>query len=457
MVTGYDPVAAVTPFPLPAPGSLTRELPAHVEEVISRATRVQPELRFQSMAEFRQALFPPTWGVLPSMEVATLSLAPLAARRQGRAIWICLGFMVALLIGLPIAVVVGGISLPGLFGGTEEQTTTLLPAYQTLSPMPLSSPSPTPTTLSVTPLSATLAQKFIILDNASLIVQQGLWKQEGISALAASSHIPLIAVGVSTNVYLLDANSLIQLEHIPQNSIVHSLAFGPGGQILAVGLSSGKIYLYTLDQVHKVLVLTGHTGSVNDLTLSSDGSLLASASSDNTIRIWDIKAEEVLEELEQDGGNALSVDISPCRSWVAFGTEQGRIGIWSIGERQVTFVLDVSSGPVYDVAFSPDCACFATAAADNTVKLWNPQTGDLLDTLVGHTGSVYALAFNWKGNVLASASTDGTVRLWDVAAGVETRTLVGHEGGVFYVVFGLNSQKMFSAGGDGTVRAWGVP
>jgi len=62
MVTGYDPVAAVTPFPLPAPGSLARELPAHVEEVISRATRVQPELRHQSTMEFHQALFPPPRG-----------------------------------------------------------------------------------------------------------------------------------------------------------------------------------------------------------------------------------------------------------------------------------------------------------------------------------------------------------------------------------------------------------
>jgi len=66
MVTGYDPVAAVTPFPLPAPGSLMRGLPSHVEETISRATQLQPNLRHQSIVELRHALFPPTWVLYPS-------------------------------------------------------------------------------------------------------------------------------------------------------------------------------------------------------------------------------------------------------------------------------------------------------------------------------------------------------------------------------------------------------
>jgi len=60
MVTGHDPTQAVTPFPLPPVGSLMRGLPEHVERAISQATQVQPEYRFASVVDFRQALFPET-------------------------------------------------------------------------------------------------------------------------------------------------------------------------------------------------------------------------------------------------------------------------------------------------------------------------------------------------------------------------------------------------------------
>ena len=76
MVTGYDPVTATTPFPLPSPGSLMRGLPTHVEEGISRATRMQPDLRYRSVEELRQALFPHTWVLPPQQRYAPPAVPP---------------------------------------------------------------------------------------------------------------------------------------------------------------------------------------------------------------------------------------------------------------------------------------------------------------------------------------------------------------------------------------------
>jgi serine/threonine-protein kinase len=45
MLTGYDPTAAVTPFPLPDLRSVTQELPSNVIEVISRAIQLRPDWR----------------------------------------------------------------------------------------------------------------------------------------------------------------------------------------------------------------------------------------------------------------------------------------------------------------------------------------------------------------------------------------------------------------------------
>lgn len=56
MTSGYNPAMAPTPFPLPAPGSITRGLPPHVEQAIIRATQLQPQYRFPTVKDFQRAL-----------------------------------------------------------------------------------------------------------------------------------------------------------------------------------------------------------------------------------------------------------------------------------------------------------------------------------------------------------------------------------------------------------------
>ncbi len=147
MVTGYDPITAVTPFPLPPVGSLMQGLPAHMQEVISRATQLQPDLRYPSVRELRQALFPrgqtlqKPGGMGTSPHVLPSAAVPSSLHRW---LWIGLGTAgILLTTGLCIGVIL----LPGLFGGPE--TATPLPASMwtpstTTTPPPLPSPTATP-------------------------------------------------------------------------------------------------------------------------------------------------------------------------------------------------------------------------------------------------------------------------------------------------------------------------
>lgn len=57
MLTGYDPATATPPFPVPTPHSLSPSMPQGLVDTITRATQIRPELRYDSIAEMRQALF----------------------------------------------------------------------------------------------------------------------------------------------------------------------------------------------------------------------------------------------------------------------------------------------------------------------------------------------------------------------------------------------------------------
>ena len=56
MLTGYNPVMANTPFPLPPPGQFVRNLPPHIEQAITCATQLHPHMRFANIRDFQQAL-----------------------------------------------------------------------------------------------------------------------------------------------------------------------------------------------------------------------------------------------------------------------------------------------------------------------------------------------------------------------------------------------------------------
>ncbi len=59
LVTGYDPTLAQVPYLLPPVRSLNPQAPPVIEDAVRRATQMTPALRFQTVAEFRQALRAP--------------------------------------------------------------------------------------------------------------------------------------------------------------------------------------------------------------------------------------------------------------------------------------------------------------------------------------------------------------------------------------------------------------
>ena len=116
--------------------------------------------------------------------------------------------------------------------------------------------------------------------------------------------------------------------------------------------------------------ISGHTDSVNVLTLYTDGGTLATGSADKTIQLWS----------EADTDKPLHT---------------------LMGHTRGITVMD----------FSVNGKRLASGSADETVRLWDVATGQHLHTVTGHTGEIGAVAF--LGNkALASGNADGTVFIW---------------------------------------------
>ncbi len=176
-----------------------------------------------------------------------------------------------------------------------------------------------------------------------------------------------------------------------------SVAFAPGGSMLAVGggLKDRTISLREVSTGKELRRLTGHAYAVTSLAFLPGGEALISGSPDGTLRLWDVAT----------GRERLCLRRSP---------EQGL-------------------GGFNGLSLSPDGRFVASAGQDRAVRVWELATGQEVRAFRGHQGEVYAVAFAPDGKALASGGRDSTVLVWD--AGGRTAS-GGRKGG------GLSGQEV---------------
>jgi WD40 repeat protein len=294
-----------------------------------------------------------------------------------------------------------------------------------------------------------------------------------------------------------------QDRHLVRNLHVRGVAFGPGGEPLAIEylpaplLNEETIQLWDVSKgrIHATLKAPGnlHDGNASSLALSPDGKTLASAGAGRVL-VWDVPTGKVLWESvgsrvvmspdgktlahdKSDGINlvdtatgqkptVLKSSKNPYVSCFAFSADSKKLAagnksiqVWDVAGAKELVTIEGHTRGVGTVAFSPDGTTLASAntgaiGTPAEIKLWDASTGKEKATLLGHANLVYCLAFSPNGRMLASGSHDGTIKLWSIDTGKEKNTLTGHTGQVFWLAFDADGTTLLSGSVDKTARLW---
>ncbi|MEU1606393.1 nSTAND1 domain-containing NTPase [Micromonospora matsumotoense] len=244
-----------------------------------------------------------------------------------------------------------------------------------------------------------------------------------------------------------------------------TMAFGPGGRLLAVGTRTGRVQVWALpERGRPSLVRTLVSGSalVQSVAFSTDGGLLAAGGDNHRITLWDGSGRRIGSR--QIGATiVLTVTFSPDGRLLASAGSDGVVRLWDVtGGGDPTPVGQPLIGfhsYAYSVAFSPDGRILAAASADSTVRLWDvsvPATPLPIGApLTGPAGYAYMVAFHPGNRQLAVAATDGTVWLWDLgdrARPTATAVLSRATDAVYAVAFSPDGRTLAATGSDHVTR-----
>lgn len=233
-------------------------------------------------------------------------------------------------------------------------------------------------------------------------------------------------------------------QHLPL-----SIAFSPGGSILASGARDSTVNLWAISDAVLEQFKEAWSARLEQFMEPR------SAREDWREKVRKASDAALLRTLRGHREAVLSVAFSPDGSILASGSRDGTAKLWRVSNGALLRTLDGHESPVGSVEFSPDGSLLASASGDHTITLWRVSDGTLLRTLEGHDDWVSSVDFSPDGNLLASASDDATVRLWKVSDGALLQILE-HNNTVYSAVFSPDGDILASGSRDGTVRLWKV-
>ncbi|MEV6844046.1 WD40 repeat domain-containing protein [Actinoplanes sp. NPDC051411] len=265
----------------------------------------------------------------------------------------------------------------------------------------------------------------------------------------------LASGGQDGEIILWDAARRQRTGQLPGHRLaVRSLQFSPDGTRLASASSDGTVMIWDVARRRAVRTLTGHTGAVTGLAFSPDGTRLASTGVDRTVRLWRVADGAPLARLRGPGGSRPEVAFSPDGVKLASVGAAGTVTVWDTRRDTALVTLAASPMPLYTVAFSPDGRLLAEGGQDRVIQLWDTRTWTVAMRFQAHSGQVRGLAFTPDSALLVSAAYDRTAMIWDLRRKGRLVTLPGQSPAQYDVALSSDGRMIATAIADQTILLW---
>ena len=285
--------------------------------------------------------------------------------------------------------------------------------------------------------------------------------------------ITTILVGTGTALYERSRSQVGTLvrQFKGHKDSVSSAVWSPGGNLIASGDRSGRIYVWDALTGALVQEFKRHASPIAALAWSPDGTRIASVDTGGEIYLWEVSSGELVYVKGSRAVFRVPGGETAAMVWSSSGEHLvvNGGGLIYVFDYPLIYgftnpdrpAINGRSGDVNALSLSPDGQQVVVGYEDCVATVFSAEDDrQLIHRIYGsyaHDDEVRAVSWSPSGKLIASTS-DPTVQLWSANNTATTRvgnavypfTFTGHSRAVNAIAFSYDGQRIASAGDDGT-------
>ncbi|KAE9977891.1 hypothetical protein EG327_007563 [Venturia inaequalis] len=271
-----------------------------------------------------------------------------------------------------------------------------------------------------------------------------------------------VAIGLGQSVYVWSAETgeVSSLLESSSDTYISSLKWSGDGAYVSVGLGTGEVQIWDVEEQTKLRSMFGHESRVS--VMGWNKHMLSTGARNGWLFNHDVRiAQHKIADLESHTGEVCGLEWRADGSQLASGGNDNLVSIWDARSLQSPkFQKTNHHAAVKALAWCPwqhNLLATGGGSHDKHIHFWNSTTGARVNSI--DTGSqVTSLKWSTHYKELASTSgfPDNSISIWSYPTLVKNIEIPAHESRVLHSCLSPDGQTMATAAADESLKFWKV-
>ena len=269
-----------------------------------------------------------------------------------------------------------------------------------------------------------------------------------------------VAIGLERNVYVWSADSgtVNSLLECSSDTYVSSVKWSGDGAYVGVGLGTGEVQIWDVEEGAKLRSMYGHDTRVG--VMGWNNHLLSSGARSGLVFNHDVRiAQHKTAELVSHAGEVCGLEWRADGAQLATGGNDNLVSIWDARSLNAPkFAKTNHRAAVKALSWcpwQPNLLATGGGSHDRHIHFWNTTTGARTNSI--DTGSqVTSLRWSTHYKEIASSSgfPDNSISLWSYPSLVKNIEIPAHESRVLHSCLSPDGQMLATAAADESLKFW---
>ncbi|KAF8244420.1 WD40 repeat-like protein, partial [Wilcoxina mikolae CBS 423.85] len=269
-----------------------------------------------------------------------------------------------------------------------------------------------------------------------------------------------VAIGLERNVYVwnADTGAVSSLLETSPDTYVSSVRWSQDGAYVSVGLGSGDVQIWDVEEGTKLRTMTGHDTRVG--VMSWNKATLSTGSRSGNIFNHDVRiAEHKTAELLSHTSEVCGLEWRADGAQLASGGNDNLVNIWDA--RNITapkFSKTNHKAAVKALAWCPwqnNLLASGGGSFDKQIHFWNTTTGARVNSVdAGSQVTALKWSTNYREIVSCHGAPDNQLTVWSYPSLVKNVEIPAHETRVLHAALSPDGQMLATAASDESLKFW---